>query len=77
MRELSMKYHIAAGLVVATAIAFSATAASAVNKPVSLPQVNSAVEKVACTGHLRSYNNFEHCMTFKRNTAKYCSKICS
>ena len=72
-----MKFQLVAGLAVATAMTLISTSASAVNKPTSLPLASSAVTKVACTGHLRSYNSFEHCMTFKRNSAKYCNKICS
>jgi hypothetical protein len=74
---MMMKLQIAAGLVVAAVVGLNTTTANAVNKPTSLLQITSPVQQVACTGHLRAYNSFSHCMTFKRNTAKYCSKICS
>jgi hypothetical protein len=74
-----MKLQIAAGLVVATFIGLGTTSANAVNKPVSLPQVTSQVQQVACSGNRRTYTDFAHCMRVNKGSsaAKYCSKICS
>jgi cytochrome bd-type quinol oxidase subunit 1 len=76
MRELSMKYHIAAGLVVAAAVTFSATAVGAVNKPVQLPQTASMVEKAKCIGFRVNYSSFAQCMRANPGMNKHCNRIC-
>lgn len=65
------------GLVLAAAmIAFTATASSAPVKP-AMFGAPTAVTQIVCQGNRRSYRNFNHCVRFIGNGARYCARICS
>lgn len=71
-----MKYLIGLALAAAT-IAWTATASSAPFKP-AMPEVQSAATtQVVCQGNRRNYRNFNHCMRYISNGARYCARICS
>ena len=73
-----MRFQITAGLVVAAAaIGFTATSASAVNRPGTAPQLTSVVTKAKCIGFRVNYSSFSQCMRANPRSPKHCNKICA
>lgn len=70
-----MKYLM--GLVLAAAtIALSTDALSAPLARTS-PGAQATAVQAVCQGNRRNYRNFNHCMRFIGNGARYCARICS
>jgi hypothetical protein len=71
-----MKLQIAAGLLVAALLGFGATSANAINAPVRLPEVESAVQQARCIGFRVNYRSFKSCMRANPHSPAHCNKIC-
>lgn len=71
-----MKYTTMGLVLAAAAIALTASASSAPFERTK-PEAQAATTQVVCQGNRRNYRNFNHCMRFIGNGARYCARICS